>query len=55
MKAVFTCPTDGYIEINKITDKQNIVRDKKCPTCKGPLTFIRKNKKKYKILKKQAV
>ena len=54
MKAVFVCPKDGRIDISKVTDKSNIVREKKCPDCKTPMDFIRKNKKKYKLLKKKA-
>jgi hypothetical protein len=29
------------------------VRNKKCPTCKGEMNFIHRNKKKYKIIKKR--
>ena len=53
-KVVFVCPKDGYIEISKVTSKDNIIRYKDCPKCKGKMIFIRKNKKKYKLLAKKA-
>jgi hypothetical protein len=53
-KTVFVCPKDGFIEVNKVTSKDSIVREKDCPTCKGKMNFIRRNKKKYKNLLKKA-
>jgi len=55
MKVVFVCSKDGHIEVSKVTDKQHVSREKKCPKCSGAMNFIRKNKKKYKLMKKQLV
>ena len=53
-KVVFVCPKDGYIDISKVTSKDTMRREKDCPKCKGKMNFIRKNKKKYKLLAKKA-
>jgi transcriptional regulator NrdR family protein len=53
-KVVFSCPIDGTVDVIKVTDKNNIVREKDCPKCKKRMNFIRQNKKKYKIIYKKA-
>jgi DNA replicative helicase MCM subunit Mcm2 (Cdc46/Mcm family) len=53
-KIVFVCPQDNTINVIKVTSKDSITKTRKCPTCQGPMNFIRKNKKKYKVLAKRA-
>ena len=47
-KTVHVCFKCRHIEISKIASKDSIVYEKECSQCKAPMSFIRKNKKKYK-------